>query len=364
MRKALITGITGQDGSYLAELLLAKGYKVVGVYRRSSVPTFERIEHLRGNEHFSLACGDITDYASISAILAKERPDEVYNLAAQSHVGVSFSQPNLTWDVTAQGCVNILESLRHLYSETYQPRFYQASSSEMFGEQYDTKTVHYSVSQGEGGTKPYSIYQDTIQYQDENTRMIPQSPYAVAKLAAHNMTTLYRRSYGMFTASGILFNHESPRRGENFVTRKITKYIGGLAKEFGTLGRMVNADKHLAKKLKLGNLDASRDWGFAGDYVEAMWLMLQQDKGDDFVIGTGKTYTVRQFCEYAFGAVGLRWQDYVVTDIEFMRPAEVPYLCGDASKAKRVLGWEPKTSFEGLAHKMVLADIHGEASVR
>lgn len=338
MKKALITGITGQDGSYLAELLLSKGYEVIGVYRRSSVPSFERVEHLRSMPRFRLVCGDVTDYSSINSILTKERPEEVYNLAAQSHVGVSFNQPLLTWDVTAVGCMNLLESLRHLYDDYYHPRFYQASSSEMFGDKFDVDGHHCG-------------------YQDEDTEMNPQSPYAIAKLAAHKMTTLYRRSYGMYTASGILFNHESPRRGENFVTRKITGYIGNMVRSVGVDKFSVLGPPEGYPKLRLGNLDACRDWGFAGDYVEAMWLMLQQDAGDDFVIATGKTHTIRDFCEFAFRTIGLNWEDWVVVDPEFIRPAEVPFLLGNASKAKRVLGWEPKTDCRELARLMVESDI-------
>lgn len=357
--KALITGITGQDGSYLAELLLAKGYEVVGVYRRSSVPTLGRVEQIQ-DSRFRVVCGDVTDYSSINTIITKERPDEVYNLAAQSHVGVSFSQPLLTWDCTAVGCVNILESLRHLYSDSYKPKFYQASSSEMFGDKYDCE---YDERNG--------AYEWDF-YQNEGTEMNPQSPYAVAKLAAHKMSQLYRK-YGMYTANGILFNHESPRRGEHFVTRKITKYVAMVYKDGLTFGGLLracdkfvhfgdhnlNSEKLAIPKLRLGNLDASRDWGFAGDYVEAMWLMLQQDKGDDFVIATGKTHTIRDFCEYSFGVVGLNWQDFVVTDAEFVRPAEVPFLKGDASKANKVLGWKPKVSCQELAKMMVESDIRG-----
>ena len=313
MRRALITGITGQDGSYLAELLLAKGYEVHGLVRRSSSDTRGRIAHLPA---VTLHRGDMADAGSIARIVRDVEPSEVYNLAAQSHVGDSFQQQEYTADVTGVGTLRLLEAVNW-----YAPgaRFYQASSSEMCG--------------GIPGTAP----------QDEKTPFHPRSPYGCAKVYAHWQTVNYRESYGLHASCGILFNHESPRRGEEFVTRKIARAAARIAS-----GRQ--------DKLHLGNLDAKRDWGFAGDYVEAMWLMLQRDTPDDYVIATGETHTVREFCDLAFARVGLRWQEHVVVDPALFRPAEVDLLLGDASKAREVLGWEPRVCFRDLVHDMVDAE--------
>jgi len=311
--RALITGITGQDGSYLAELLLAKGYEVHGIIRRSSSDTRGRISHLPA---VTLHRGDMADGGSIARIVHDVEPTEVYNLAAQSHVGESFGQPEYTGDVTGVGTLRLLEAV-HWYSPG--ARFYQASSSEMFG--------------GMLGTAP----------QDEETPFHPRSPYGCAKVYAHHATVNYRESYGLHASCGILFNHESPRRGEEFVTRKIARAAARIA-----AGRQ--------DKLHLGNLDAKRDWGFAGDYVQAMWLMLQQNTPDDYVIATGETHTVREFCEMAFARVGLRWEEHVVVDPALFRPAEVDLLLGDASKAREVLGWKPRWSFRSLVNEMVDAE--------
>ena len=329
--KAIIFGVTGQDGSHLAELLLSKGYQVVGVSRRVSVDNTQRLRHLTNEDGFELVSGDITDAHSVmNTLKGNGKVEEVYNLAAQSHVAVSFKQPGLTWDITGKGCLNILQSLVDLgMTDT---RFYQASSSEMFGKNYD-----YAV-----GTH--------LKYQNEDTKFLPQSPYAIAKCAAHYMTRLFREGYGIHASAGILFNHEGPRRGETFVTRKITKWIGDFIKS----GRDPNFPK-----LRLGNLEAFRDWGYAGDYVEAMWMMLQKDSPDDYVICTGKTHTIREFLDVAFSHVGINdWSDYVVQDPEFYRPAEVDYLRGDNSKAKEKLGWEPKHSFQDLVKLMVDSDVN------
>jgi GDPmannose 4,6-dehydratase len=328
--KAIIFGITGQDGSYLAELLIEKGYEVVGITRRVSVPTLNRINHILPK--IKIVEGDITDAFSVSNVIKEEEPDEIYNLAAQSHVGTSFKQPSLTWDVTAGGVLNILEAIR--YSGRKDAiKFYQASSSEMFGKNYNLR---------EG-------FAEMIKFQDEKTPFAPQSPYAIAKLAAHHLVRNYRDSYGIFACSGILFNHESERRGEKFVTRKITKWIG----EFVASGM----DKEFPK-LRLGNLDAKRDWGHAEDYVRGMWQMVQHKTPDDYVVATGETYSVREFLDIAFGYVGIDdWENLVVIDPEFYRPAEVDYLLGIPTKAKRVLGWEPHISFEKLVERMVDSDV-------
>ena len=331
--KAIIFGITGQDGSYLAELLLEKGYEVVGITRRVSVPTLIRITHILPK--IKIIEGDITDAFSVSNVIKEEAPDEIYNLAAQSHVGTSFKQPSLTWDVTAGGVLNILEAIRYSGRKD-DVKFYQASSSEMFGKNYNLR---------EG-------FAEMIKYQDEKTPFMPQSPYAIAKLAAHHLVRNYRDSYGIFACSGILFNHESERRGEKFVTRKITKWIGefvasGMDKEFPAL--------------RLGNLDAKRDWGHAEDYVRGMWQMVQHETSNDYVVATGETYSVRQFLDIAFKHIGIEdWQDLVVIDPEFYRPAEVDYLLGIPEKAKRVLGWEPQISFEQLVERMVDSDVEAE----
>jgi GDPmannose 4,6-dehydratase len=312
--KALITGITGQDGSYLADLLLEKGYEVFGMVRRSSTETFERIAHIR--DRVTLVQADLLDPSSLAQALRDVRPEEIYNLAAQSFVPTSWSQPVLTGEFTGLSVVRLLEAVREL---TPQARFYQASSSEMFGKVRQVP-------------------------QNEQTPFYPRSPYAVAKTYGHYITVNYRESYGLFAVSGILFNHESPRRGREFVTRKITDAVARIK-----LG--------LARELRLGNLDAQRDWGFAGDYVRAMWLMLQQDEPEDYVISTGRTHSVREFLEIAFDHVALHWQDYVVQDDRFMRPAEVDQLVGDSTKAHQQLGWRPTVSFEDLVRTMVDADM-------
>jgi len=314
MSTALITGITGQDGSYLAELLLSKNYKVVGVARRSSTVTYERIEHLL--DDILVVQGDLHDQGSLLGLLEEHEPDEIYNLAAQSFVPTSWSQPALTGDVTALGVTRILEAIRFVNPKI---RFYQASSSEMFGKVLEVP-------------------------QNENTPFYPRSPYGVAKVYGHWITVNYRESYNLFATSGILFNHESPRRGLEFVTRKITDGVARIK-----LG--------MQKELRLGNLESRRDWGFAGDYVEAMWLMLQHDEPDNFVIGTGETHSVREFCEIAFGHVGLAYNEFVVQDERFYRPAEVDLLISDPSKAHSMLGWEPSVSFKELVTLMVDADM-------
>ncbi len=320
MKKALVTGITGQDGSYLAELLLEKGYEVHGIIRRASTFNTSRIDHLHENAdiqgvRFFLHFGDISDSTSLIKLLYRVQPDEIYNLAAQSHVRVSFDIPEYTGDVTALGAVRILEAIR----ETgVQAKFYQASSSEMFGKVHEIP-------------------------QRETTPFYPRSPYAAAKLYAHWITVNYRESYEMFACNGILFNHESPRRGETFVTRKITRAVA-------------NIQAGLQAKLYLGNLDAKRDWGYAKEYVEAMWLMLQQPEPGDYVVATGETHSVREFLEEAFAHVGLDWERYVEIDPKYYRPAEVDLLVGDASKAKVVLGWTPSTRFKDLVRLMVDAD--------
>ena len=313
-KTALITGITGQDGSFLAEFLLAQGYRVVGMTRRSSTDVHERIQHIV--DDITIVSGDLLDQSSITAILAEIRPDEIYNLAAQSFVPTSWTQPVLTGEFTALGVTRVLEAIRAVDPKI---RFYQASSSEMFGK---VKAVP----------------------QDENTPFYPRSPYGVAKVYGHWITVNYRESYDIFAASGICFNHESPRRGKEFVTRKISDGVARIK-----LG--------IAKELRLGNLDAQRDWGFAGDYVRAMWLMLQQERADDYVIATGRHHSVRDFVRLAFAAVDLDWERYVVVDPRFYRPAEVDLLIGDASKARRELGWEPQVSFEELVETMVRADL-------
>jgi len=337
MRRALITGITGQDGSYLAELLLAKGYEVHGLVRRASTFNRERIDHLRETPGFhgryALHYGDLSDADSLHDVVATTRPDEVYNLAAQSHVGISFRQPTYTGEVVGLGTIRLLEAIRQRRPEA---RFYQASSSELFGKAVEVP-------------------------QRESTPFHPRSPYAVAKMYAYWATVNYREAYGMFAVNGILFNHESPRRGENFVTRKVTRAVAEIA-----AGRR-------REPLALGNLEARRDWGFAGDYVEAMWLMLQQDSPEDLVIGTGETHSVRELCEAAFAEVGktISWQGngpeergldkatggaLVVVDPAYLRPAEVDHLCADPSRAREKLGWQPRVGFRELVRLMVAAD--------
>jgi GDPmannose 4,6-dehydratase len=313
-KSALITGITGQDGSYLAELLLSHGYVVHGIVRRSSSENFQRIEHLRSR--ITLLQADLLDQSSLIAALEQAQPQEVYNLAAQSFVPTSWQQPVLTAEFTALGVTRLLDAIRQACPKA---RFYQASSSEMFGKVRETP-------------------------QKESTPFYPRSPYGVAKVYGHYITVNYRESYGLFACSGILFNHESPRRGLEFVTRKITHGVAQIK-----LG--------LSNELRLGNLEAKRDWGFAGDYVRAMWLMLQQDEPDDYVVGTGETHSVEEFVRIAFDHAGLDWQRHVVIDPRFYRPAEVDLLLGDSTKARRVLGWEPKMTFEQMVRIMVDADL-------
>ncbi|HEU5039686.1 MAG TPA: GDP-mannose 4,6-dehydratase, partial [Gemmatimonadales bacterium] len=315
MPRALITGVTGQDGSYLAELLLDKGYEVVGVVRRTSHHSYERIEHLL--DRITVVAADLLDQHSLTVVLQDTRPDEVYNLAAQSYVPTSFTQPVLTGEFTALGVTRILEAIRLVHPTA---RFYQASSSEMFGKAKETP-------------------------QRESTPFYPRSPYGVAKVYGHWITVNYRESYDLYAVSGILFNHESPRRGIEFVTRKVTDAVARIK-----LG--------LARELRLGNLEARRDWGFAGDYVEAMWRMLQQPKPQDYVVGTGRTHSVQELVELAFSHVGLDWREFVVSDPKFYRPAEVDLLLGDASKARAKLGWEPQVTFNELVHMMVDSDLN------
>ena len=321
MKRALITGITGQDGSYLAELLLAKGYEVHGVVRRSSSFNTERIDHLYRDPHergvrLFLHHGDLNDASSLQSIVSEVSPDEVYNLGAQSHVRVSFDIPEYTGEVTALGTIRLLEAIRKLRIPC---RYYQASSSELYGKVVETP-------------------------QSETTPFHPRSPYAAAKAYAFYVTLNYREAYGMFAVNGILFNHESERRGETFVTRKITRAVGRI--------------KHgLQREVFLGNLDAKRDWGHAADYVEAMWLMLQQAEPDDFVIGTGETHSVKEFLELAFSRAGLDWREHVKLDERYLRPAEVDLLLADPSKAKERLGWTPKVTFPELVARMVDADL-------
>ncbi len=314
MPTAIITGVTGQDGSYLAELLLSKGYRVIGMMRRSSVVTFERIQHIQ--DEIDIIQGDLHDQSSLMDLIEQYKPDEVYNLAAQSFVPTSWNQPVLTGEVTALGVTRMLEAIRLLAPKT---RYYQASSSEMFGKVHEVP-------------------------QRETTPFYPRSPYGVAKVYGHWITVNYRESYNLFAVSGILFNHESPRRGTEFVTRKIT--YGAVRIKLG-----------MAKDLHLGNLESRRDWGFAGDYVDAMWRMIQNDQPVDFVVGTGETHTVREFCEKVFSYLDLDYQDYVVQDPRFIRPAEVDLLVADSSRVRQSLGWTPNINFNGLAEMMVDADL-------
>jgi GDPmannose 4,6-dehydratase len=314
MPTALVTGVTGQDGSYLADFLCEKGYDVLGMVRRTSTINFDRIRHLQ--DRIKIVRGDLLDEVSLISILRENDPDEIYNLAAQSFVPTSFEQPVLTGEFTGLGVTRLLDAIRIV---NHAVRFYQASSSEMFGKVRETP-------------------------QRETTPFYPRSPYGAAKVYAHWMTVNYRESYGLFGCSGILFNHESPRRGVEFVTHKITRSAARIK-----LG--------LSQELRLGNLDAQRDWGYAPDYVRAMWLMLQQDKPDDYVIATGETHSVREFCQEAFGCLGLDWEKYVVVDPKFYRPVDVELLVGDYGKAKRILGWEPSVSFQDLVRIMVDADM-------
>ncbi len=313
-KKALITGITGQDGSYLAEFLLRQGYEVFGMVRRTSTVRYERIQHIQPQLH--LLQGDMGDLSSLITVISQVEPDEIYNLAAQSFVPTSWNQPVFTGDITGLGVTRILDAVRTVNPHI---KFYQASSSEMFGKVRQVP-------------------------QSEETPFYPRSPYGVAKVYGHWITVNYRESYDLFTCSGILFNHESPRRGMEFVTRKVTYHAAKIKLE-------------LANEIRIGNTDAKRDWGFAGDYVRAMWLMLQQDEPDDYVVATGKTHSVERLLDVAFTHVGLNWRDHAVRDPKFMRPAEVDLLVGDSSKAKSILGWEPEVSFEELIGLMVDADL-------
>jgi GDPmannose 4,6-dehydratase len=323
-RTAVITGINGQDGSYLAELLLNKGYGVIGLYRRSSSNNFDRLHNIRTHSRLVLEEFDLTDPSDCVNIITKYRPRELYNLAAQSHVATSFKQPTTTVEIDLVGVVNLLENIKRFSPTT---KFYQASTSEMFG-------CNFTI-------------QDDNKYQNEETPFLPQSPYAVAKMASHRMVQIYRSAYNIHCCSGILFNHESPRRGENFVTRKITKYIGQLH----------NNKIPKEEKLKLGNIEASRDWGHAKDYVEAMHRMLTRDIAEDFVISTGQTHTVKEFLQEAFELINLDYRDHIEIDPELYRPSEVEYLKGDASKAREKLNWVPSISFKELVKDMVYSDI-------
>jgi GDPmannose 4,6-dehydratase len=343
--KAIIFGVNGQDGSYLSELLLEHDYDVVGVTRRSSTDNTERLRHILTHKNFRLSEGDVTDFISVSSIINDEQPDEVYNLAAQSHVATSFNEPIHTWRVDAEGPLNILESVRR---HAFTAKFYQASTSEMFGNAVD---------------------QDG--YQRETTPFEPQSPYAIAKLAAHHKVRIYREAYGLYACSGILFNHESERRGEKFVSRKVTKWVAEFKRWSDGDNSPYDSKTHTDKivsvmnpenslpKLRLGNLDASRDWGYAKDYVKAMWLMLQQDEPKDYVIATGTSRTVRDFVRMAFDHIGVsEWEELVVIDREFYRPAEVEFLHGDANRAKTGIGWRVETPFNEMVKRMVEHDIN------
>lgn len=356
-RTALITGITGQDASYLSEFLLEKDYKVYGIKRRSSTDTTWRIEHLLNEPDFEIIEGDITDSASVNNIVCKTKPDKLYNLAAMSFVYASFEQPAYTFNVNAKGPLYLLESIRHFSPVT---KYYQASTSELFANNYDVD---------ENGNK----------YQDENTKMSPNSPYSLAKLAAHYLVELYRKSYNIYACAGILHNHESSRRGEEFVTRKITQWIAKFNKwknehrqindkwlvfdkeEVYVAGRIDREQNYQFPKLRLGNINSYRDWGHSKDYVEAMYLMLQQEKPDTFVISTDVAHSVKDFCKEAFKYIGIdNWENYIVIDPQFYRPLEVDYLCGRSTKARKILGWKPKISFQDLVKEMVEADIARE----
>jgi len=373
MKRALITGITGQDGSYLAELLLAKNYEVIGFLRRNSTNSLDRINHLLENNYLKLVEGEISDSGSVYSIIEEGQFDEVYNLAAQSHVATSFSQSAYTLQVNALGPAHMLEAIKRFSPHT---KFYQASTSELFGKNF---TINHNAKltneTGENGKGLYTY----DKYQDEDTAFMPQSPYAVSKLDAHHTTRISREGYGLHASCGILFNHESERRGENFVTRKITKWIGcydnwknrihkwsvrpdpSIREKIpeDMIGRIDNDKLILFPKLRLGNIDAYRDWGHAQDYVEAMYLMVQQETPDDFVISTGETYSVRDFLKEAFNEIGIEdFEPYIFIDPEFYRPSEVEYLRGCSDKAEKVLGWTPKVSFSELVKRMVRSDIN------
>jgi GDPmannose 4,6-dehydratase len=351
--RAIITGVTGQDGSHLSDLLLSKGYDVIGIARRTSTDNTKRIKHLLSHPSFKVVEGDITDISSIYNVLNNtEHVDEIYNLAAQSHVATSFKQPALTWDITGKGCMNILQAIVAL--GLHGIRFYQASSSEMFGSSYDISA---------NGDK----------YQNEDTKFMPNSPYAISKCAAHHAVRLFRNAYNLHASCGILFNHEGPRRGDDFVTQKIIKWIAKFVKWRNSPDninrRLAFTEQHICftdpdfplprfPKLRLGNLEAFRDWGYAGDYVQAMWLMLQQQYPDDYVICTGETHTIAEFLDIAFNYAGLpEWRDFIYIDPEFYRPSEVDYLRGDCSKAHFKLGWKAQYNLEGLVKLMLDAQL-------
>ena len=357
MKSALVTGVTGQDGSYLSELLLEKDYEVFGLKRRSSTNTLDRLSKCLNHQNFSIVEGEVADSGCVYEVVNKHKPDEIYNLAAQSHVGSSFEQPDFTFQVNALGPLHLLEAIRRFSPET---KFYQASTSEMFGKNYTTS----------------SDIMEPHKYQDEDTVLMPQSPYAVAKVAAHHLVRIYREAYDVFGCCGILFNHESERRGENFVTRKITKWLGEFLvwvnrhgvkyddlvfdeDEVYIPGRMSKDQGFQFAKLRLGNLDARRDWGHARDYVQAMHLMVQQKKPKDYVIATGNTYSIREFLDEAFSLIDVwDWSNYVVVDPKFYRPAEVEYLQGKPDRARQELSWMPKIEFKQLVQIMVEHDIH------
>ena len=364
MKSAIIFGVTGQDGSYLSEFLLDNDYKVIGVHRRSSIDTTERLNCCKDNPNFSLVCGDIVDSGSVYSIINTHRPDECYNLAAQSHVGTSFEQPETTFKINAIGPLNILEAIR---TGSHNTRFYQASTSEMFGN-------NYSEMEGQPMDAKRTIA-TPYRFQDEDTSLEPRSPYAVSKVAAHNLVFTYREAYGIHASCGILFNHESERRGENFVTRKITNYGASLKCELDNTG---GTDKGVQSSvtrecvcwqgkdgsyyslphLELGNLDSHRDWGHAEDYVRGMWLMLQQDEPNDYVLSTGETYSVRDFLDRAFKRIGIEdWSKYVVINPKFYRPAEVDYLRGSPARAAHELGWKREIDFTTLVERMVDSDV-------
>ena len=364
MKTAIIFGVTGQDGSYLSEFLLDNNYKVVGVHRRSSIDTTERLDSCKENPNFSLVCGDIVDSGSVYSIINTHRPDECYNLAAQSHVATSFEQPETTFKINAIGPLNILEAIR---TGSHNTRFYQASTSEMFGNNYSEMT-HQPMDAKRTIATPY-------RYQDENTPLEPRSPYAVSKVAAHNLVFTYREAYGIHASCGILFNHESERRGENFVTRKITNYVASLKCELDNTGgtdegvqssvtrecvfwQGKDGSYYSLPHLQLGNLDSHRDWGHAEDYVRGMWLMLQQDEPNDYVLSTGETYTVRDFLDRAFKRIDIEdWSKYVVINPKFYRPAEVDYLRGSPARAAHELGWKREIDFTTLVERMVDSDV-------
>jgi GDPmannose 4,6-dehydratase len=360
MKTAIITGVNGQDGSYLSELLLNKGYYVVGVVRRSSIGRYDRIEHLMREQNFKVVEGDICDPSSVHNLVREYKPHELYNLAAQSHVATSFEQPSYTFQVNAVGVLNILEAVRMNNPST---RVYQASTSEMFGSNYTERSYYHPDNAAINEGNPNIIYK----FQDEDTPLDARSPYGVSKIAAHNLINNYKEAYGLYACSGILFNHESPRRGENFVTRKITKWLGGFVKWCNegnmSYSNVNHPDYHIGTisnypKLKLGNLEAQRDWGHAKDYVRAMWMMLQQDKPENFVIGTGETHTVGQFVKYACKAAGVIYTPGIVTvDPKFYRPSDVEFLKCNPARANKTLGWKPEITFKQLVKEMVEEDI-------